>query len=129
MGQAQDAEGTAQPVERPLAEQAADQVAGVGPELGGAAQTPGRRGHEGDHFRGRQVVGMGEPLAGPAGAGMRGDRRVLVVEHHAGLCSADPERLADEPVGRAVEGALKDDVAVGMELGPFPDRERIGRGG
>ncbi len=70
---------------------------------------------------------MGLALAGPAGPGMRGDGRVLVKEHHAGLRRADPEGLPDEPVGRAVEGALEDHVPVGVELRPFPDRELIGR--
>jgi hypothetical protein len=37
--------------------------------------------------------------------------------------------LPDQPMGRAVEGALEHDMAVGVELGPFPDGERIGRGG
>src|SRR6266508_6431087 len=65
---------------------------------------------------GWQVGGEGAPLAG-AGAPVRGDEDVVLIQLDLVLGGPDPEPLADEAMGPRVGGAGEDDMAVGVQLG------------
>lgn len=92
VGEVEDAERGAQPIERALAEQPADQLARVRADLPGAAETPGRGRHEGPDLVGRHVIGVRVPPAGPARPRMRRHHGVLVKQRDSGVGGADPQR-------------------------------------
>ena len=119
LGQAQDALGAAQPIQRPIAEELLDELLARGADISGAGATPGRRLQEEVDLIGGEMRGEGAPLAGTRPT-VRGDEDVVLIQLDLEVRGPDPEPLADEAMGRGVVGAGKDDMAVGMELGPFP---------
>ena len=119
LAQAQNALGAAEPIQRTLTEQLLDEVATRGADLRRAGATPRRRLHEKVDLVRRQVGREGPPLAG-AGAPVRGHEGVVLIQLDLEIGGADPEPLADEPVGPGVVGAGEDDMTVGVELGALP---------
>jgi hypothetical protein len=119
LGQAQDALGAGEAVEGPIAEERVDEQRAGGPDRGRALATPAGRVHQELDLVGGQMSGQGPALAG-VGAAMSGDERVVVEQLDGAGARPDPEPLADEPMRPGVVGALEDDVAVTVELGPLP---------
>jgi hypothetical protein len=119
LGEAQDALGAAEAIERAITEQGVDELGAGSPDLSGLRPTPGRRLHEEVDFVGRQVSRQRAALPGPGGA-MGRDQGVVVEELDLTEGGADPEALAEQAVGGRVVGAGEDDVTVGVQLGPLP---------
>ena len=71
------------------------------------------------------MVLAGLALATTRRARMIGHEDVLVKDLHTRVGTADPEPLGDEPMRRRIERVIKDDVAVGMELGLLPRGQRM----
>ncbi len=127
LGEAEDALGASQAIERSIAEERGDERGAGGADRRGLLLAPARRLEEEVHLIRGQVVVEGATLAGPGGE-MRGHQRVGVEELDLSGRGTHPEPLADQPVGRGVVGPREHHVAVGMELGLLPGHRRPGRG-
>jgi hypothetical protein len=119
LGEAEDALGPSQAIERALAEEGGDERGAGRADLGGPLLTPPRRLEEKVHLVRREVRVERPPLAG-ARREMRGDERMVVEELDLRQGRAHPELLADEAMGRGVKGPVEHHVAVRMELRLLP---------
>lgn len=126
--EAEDALGAAEAIERTVAEQGVDEQCTGGADVGGALATPRGRLHEEVDFLRWQVRDDGPPLTW-ARAAVRGDQGVLMEELDLAPGGAHPESLADQAKGPGVIGTVEDDVAIAMELRPFPLGQFPGRDG
>src|SRR5262249_30586801 len=78
---------------------------------------------------GRQVIGLRLPLASMEGPSVRRHALVLEIDLESLRGGPEPELLAHETEGGAVEAVVEDDVAIGVELRSLPDRDLVARGG
>ncbi len=101
-------------------EEPLDQPGTGRPDPDGLLQTPGAvMGEEGPGL-GRQMIGDGAPLAGPAATGMDGHRLEVLIHRHHAVGGAQPQALAHQREGHRVEPALEAHVAVPMHRHLLP---------
>ena len=127
MRELQDPQDGAQPIERALAEQPADDLARRRTDLPGSLHAARRCRQEPGHLRGREMIGIRQSLSATCGARVRGHELVLMKHPHARVGRAHPEPLADQPMRGGIEGVVEHDVTVGMELRLLPRRQRVRR--
>ena len=110
-----------------MGQQRVDQRRGRRPNRGRLHETRLAGQRQPQHFLGRQVRQVRQALARRCRPVMGGDQLVLrVVQLHGARPRAEPQRLAHQPIGRRVVGALKGDVAVAVDRDALPDRRDVG---